>query len=186
VAEFKSKAPIPGCIPMSEHVIALDPGGRSGWASARMSEDRLELTGSGVLPQLNMGFWLAERQGLWSPRLSVDPDASSRPSFDVVVCETWRPFRKNGSMDWIEGDLLIYAQHVGALTFITRYSGASYVEQKPSDKKRFLTSYPQALQDLDAQSDEQHDQDARYHLWGYFFENWFTMTKQPDSCVVLP
>jgi hypothetical protein len=42
---------------------------------------------------------------------------------------------------------------------------------------------PRKLRDLDSDSNEQHDQDARMHLWGYFFENWFSGEGDPGEYV---
>jgi hypothetical protein len=39
------------------------------------------------------------------------------------------------------------------------------------------------LKVLDRDSTEQHDQDARMHLWLYFWRNWFTGSKPPGGCV---
>lgn len=167
-------------VSQSEHVLALDPGGRSGYASAYMSVDKLELWASGVLPQKDMAGWLYHSQMVEGER-----------HYDVIVCESWRPRRRGGSMDWIEGSPLIYAQHVGQIRLIATLSHAKYKEQEPSDKYNPQTkevppaSYPAVMQDVDNYSTEQHDQDARYHLWVYFFRNWFTGQRPPDDCVAL-
>jgi hypothetical protein len=171
---------------MTERVIALDPGGRSGWASAVMGRDSLKLTGSGVLRQDQMARWLASAQRIG--RQGVQPADgqwldTSGPRFDVVVAESWRPRRKNGSMDWIEGDPLLSAQHVGQIRLIADLSGAKYVEFAPAQKPVWVASMPAKLAALDDLSSEQHDQDARMHLWGYFFTEWFTGERDPESCV---
>lgn len=160
-----------------EHVIALDPGGRSGWASARMDVDRFELTGTGVLRQDMMALELAKWQSVGFGVID-DP-----PRFDVIVAEAWRPRRKNGSMDWIERDPLLSAQHLGQIRLIAQLSGAKYVEYPASQKPTWTSSMPSKLLELDLDSNEQHDQDARMHLWGYFFENWFTAAVEPESVV---
>lgn len=170
---------------MSEHVIALDPGQRTGWASARMDVDRFELIASGVKAQREMALWLAEQQGVAFMNNPGRWEYVGR-EYDVLVWESWRPFLKNGSMDWIKGDRLLPAQHVGQIRLIAWLSGARGVEQEPSQKKPYLASLPPALRALDAESSEQHDQDARRHLWGYFFENWFTGQVPPADCVQLP
>lgn len=165
---------------MSEHVIAIDPGGRTGWASGRMDVDRLELTGWGVLPQREFALWLAKQQNVKGPPI----DGPVPHEYDVLVTESWRPRRQNGSMDWIEGDPLLSAQHVGQIRMIAWLSAAKYVEQQPSDKTTWTATLHPVLQELDRRSSEQHDQDARWHLWGYFFTNWFTASKDAD--VLLP
>ena len=170
---------------MSEHVIALDPGGRSGWASARMSEDRFELTGTGVLQQALMADWLAEHQGVIY-QFSGELRRPGSRAYDVVVAESWKPRRINGSMDWIEGDALLSAQHLGQIRWIARRSGARYVEYGPNQKHIFTASMPASLRALDEHSNEQHDQDARMHLWGYFMENWFTTKVDPEATVIFP
>lgn len=168
-----------------ENVIALDPGGRSGWASAYMHQDRLELTGTGVLRQDMMARWLADQQQIGTRDCVDDSGLSMRmdPSYDVIVAESWRPRRKNGSMDWIEGDPLLSAQHVGQIRLIADLSGAKYVEFSPAQKHVWVASMPAKLKALDVDSNEQHDQDARMHLWGYFFEQWFSGDGDPEECI---
>jgi hypothetical protein len=171
----------------TEHVIALDPGGRSGWASARMSLDRLEITGTGVLRQDMMARWLAAQQSITGPSIALKlrKVGINRPrTYDVIVGESWRPRRKDGKMDWIEGDPLLSAQHVGQIRFIADLSGARYVEQPPSNKEMYTASMPLALLDMDSDSNEQHDKDARMHIWGYFKDNWFSATGEPE--IVIP
>lgn len=176
---------------MSELVMACDPGGRSGWAEATMDVDRLELGEAGVLPMRDMGLWAAEQQRvgrLVNGRGRGDEDFT--PRWGVMVIESWRPFPRDGSMNWIQGSNLIYAQHVGQVRLVADLSGAQIVMQEPRDKYNPTTktvppqAYPQAMLDIDALSSEQHDQDARYHLWVYFFRNWFTGAKEPNDCIV--
>jgi hypothetical protein len=179
---------------MSEHVLAVDPGGRSGWASGRMSEDRLEMTGGGVLRQDLMADWLAEQQMIVRAAdvVHAPPQRCGAktltwgrpPRYDVVVYESWLPRRQNGSMDWIERNPLLSVQHVGQVRWITLKSGATLVTQHPSDKPTALASMPKGLLDLDRFSNEQHDKDARMHLWLYFFRNWFTASKSPEDTVI--
>lgn len=169
---------------MSEHVIALDPGGRSGWASARMDTDRFELTGGGVLRMDLMGRWFAERQAVY---YAPEGGRWETPrDFDVMVYESWRPRRdESGRMDWIEGDELVNAQHVGQLRLIAQMSGAKIVTQHPSDKPQAIATMPTNLVEIDRFSNEQHDKDARMHLWLYFWRNWFTAAKRPEDTVIL-
>lgn len=178
-----------------EHVIALDPGGRSGWASARMSEDRFELTGGGVLRMDLMGRWFAEQQAvvyLYKPwKVITEPVVGygyvDHPrNFDVMVYESWKPRRdEQGRLDWIEGDSLVNAQHVGQLRLIADLSGARIVEQHPSDKPQAVATMPAKLLELDRDSNEQHDKDARMHLWLYFWRQWFTASVPPESTVTV-
>jgi hypothetical protein len=163
-----------------EHVIATDPGGRSGWASATMEPDSFVLTGSGVLREDFMPDWFAEEQeiGRMDERIEV------MPRFDVFVYESWYPRPdENGSMQWIQGDNLAEAQQIGALRWIARASGAKIVTQHPSDKTLAVATMPDELAVLDRDSSEQHDRDARMHLWLYFWRNWFTGSKPPGWCV---
>lgn len=166
---------------VTEHVIALDPGGRTGWASARMGLDHFEFTGSGVLRQDMMARWLVDQQNI----LDQNGAPGFGKSFQVIVAESWRPRRKNGSMDWIEGDPLLSAQHLGQIRLIADLSGARYVEYSPKQKPVWIASMPAVLKALDDLSSEQHDQDARMHLWGYFFENWFSGEGEPEDYVVV-
>lgn len=166
---------------MTEHVIALDPGGRSGWASARMALDRFEFTGSGVLRQDHMARWLVNEQNI----MDIDGSPGFGKSFDVIVAESWRPRRIDGKLDWIEGDPLLSVQHLGQIRLIADLSGARYVEYSPKQKPVWVASMPDKLKALDELSGEQHDQDARMHLWGYFFENWFSGEGDPEEYVQL-
>lgn len=157
-----------------EHVLAMDPGGRSGWATGWMGRDLLVVGPSGVFRQDTMFTKIAAWQSIGRMDPSArNPDAGP-PEFDMIVNESWRPRRINGSMEWIEGDPLLSAQHVGQIRGLAILSGARYIEQSPTLKNTYRASYPEALKDLDRISNEQHDQDARLHLWGYFFTNWFT------------
>jgi hypothetical protein len=165
----------------AERVIALDPGQRTGFAVAEMALDYFHLVESGVKPQREMALWLAKQQGIAS---MTDPqrwDGPLVPRFNVVTWESWRPRRKNGSMNWIEGDRLLPAQHVGQIRLIAWMSGAKMVEQEPADKRTFLANLPAGLREFDDESSEQHDQDARWHLWGYFFREWFSATVEPNA-----
>lgn len=165
-----------------EHVVALDPGGRSGWASAFMDVNHFEPSGTGVLENHAMADWLAQRQTIWHPH---DPwRAGGAPAFDVVVYESWRPRRKNGKMDWIENDPLISAQHVGQVRWIARASGAQLVEQHPSDKPTAIATMPDVFRRMDEDSNEQHDQDARMHLWLYFYRQWLEPGFDPEAAVI--
>lgn len=165
-----------------EHVIAMDPGGRSGWASAIMKRDHFELTGGGVLRQDRMADWFSEEQGMYGMHgTKVIPKT---PTWNVLVYESWRPRRENGSMDWIEGDPLLPAQHVGQIVWIARRTGMKIVEQHPSDKPAAIAAMPESILDLDRYSNEQHDKDARMHLWLYFWREWFTASVHPEDAVV--
>jgi len=171
---------------MSELVMACDPGGRSGWNEAAMDVDRFELGEGGVLPMRDMGMWLAHQQGV-----GLRQGQAFDPRWEKLICESWRPFPRNGGMEWIQGSNLIYAQHVGEVRLVAKLSGVECVMQEPRDKYNPATKavpppgYPEALTEVDMQSSEQHDQDARYHLWVYFFRNWFTGAVNPNDCVVI-
>lgn len=168
---------------MSEHVIALDPGGRSGWASARMSEDQLELTGGGVLRQDYMARWFAEKQAVFFTHNDPRRLQAYDKLFDVMVYETWYPREENGSMEWIKGDPLLTPQHIGQLRLVADMSGTKIVDQHPTDKPMAVATMPANLHDVDKWSNEQHDQDARMHLWLYFWRNWFTTKVDPEDTV---
>lgn len=164
---------------MSEHVFACDPGGRSGWASARMSSDRFEFTGSGVLREDLMPDWFAEQQNVGFGIID------NAPNFSAMVYESWYPRRDDqGKMDWIEGAALMPVQQIGALRWIARASGAKIVTQHPSDKPIAVATMPEVLKLLDRDSTEQHDQDARMHLWLYFWRNWFEGSVKPSEVFV--
>jgi hypothetical protein len=171
---------------MPEHVIATDPGGRSGWASAEVDTDRFVFTGSGVLREDMMPDWFGERQGVGRVLANLPNREAPAPLFNVFVYESWYPRPdENGSMQWIQGDNLAEAQQIGALRWIVRASGAKIVTQHPSDKTMAQAVMPVALKELDRDSNEQHDQDARLHLWLYFWRNWFTGKVRPEDAVAL-
>ncbi len=146
---------------MSERVIAIDPGERAGWASATLAENSITDIEHGVLPQKQMAFQLYAWQ-------------VPEPRFDVVCFESWRPRPKAGSMNWIIGNQLLSAQHVGQIRFIAWLSGAKLVSYGPDRKGVAMASMPEALKQRMKGSHEQHDQDALMHLWLYAFENWVT------------
>lgn len=163
---------------MSEHVIACDPGGRSGWASARMGPDIFEFTGSGVLRGGDlMPDWFAEQQGF--DRAGYRP-----PVYSVFVYESWYPREEDGGMEWIKGNALYTPQQIGALRWIARQSGAKIVTQHPSDKPIANITMPGVFAKLNRDSTEQHDQDARMHLWLYFWRNWFVGNVGPSEVFV--
>lgn len=173
-------------------MLACDPGGRSGWASAKMSKDRFEHTGSGVLREDLMPDAFAEWQGVEAlaqrnptPELEKYRPIISQRTFDVLVYESWYPRRDDqGKMDWIEGAALLPVQQIGALRWIARASNAKIVTQHPSDKPIAVATMPYVLDQLNRDSNEQHDQDARMHLWLYFWRNWFEGTKRPEEVFV--
>lgn len=171
---------------MGEVVVSIDPGERSGWAAWYMDLDHLELLESGVLRSDHMANWLAVQQGVTGPSL---PEKLRRAGikrgrrFGIIVNESWRPRRKNGSMDWIEGNPLLSVQHVGQIRLIADLSGARYVEQPPANKDIYRASMPLSLRSLDESSNEQHDQDARLHGWGYFKDNWFSAGVDPEEVI---
>ena len=147
---------------MPELVIAIDPGHRTGWAGAKMSENRIEWLEHGVRSCAEMGDWFYGQQRYPVTR------------FDVLVYETWRPRPQNGSMAWIQGNELIEVQLIGDLRATARRSGAKIKSYGPNRKRAFTASMPAAIKDRFAHSHEQHDQDALMHLWGYALENWVT------------
>ena len=146
---------------MSESVIAIDPGERAGWASAVVSENRIEGIEHGVLPCKEMAVDLAGNQAVQAAPACPDDERA----FDAIVYETWRPRPKNGSMNWIQGDQLLSAQLVG---------------YGPDKKTVALASMPGTLRARMDDCHEQHDQDALMHLWLYYFDTWFTGEEDPD------
>ena len=171
----------------SETVLALDPGERTGWAAGRMSYDRLELLESGVLRWDMMEEKIAKWQHVGYFGAYEELYTTDDKRFDVIVAESWKPRRDaRGKMDWIEGDELTPAKHIGGIRFIARTSRTRYLEQSPKEKPTSRASYPLSLAEVDEESNEQHDQDARLHLWLYFFTNWFTTKVGTDKVIYLP
>lgn len=178
MSETRASAPRVVKMPRTEHVIALDPGERTGWATANMSKDHFEFIDYGAENRKVLAQALAHKQ------FTIEGDEPHR-TYDVLVWETWKPHRQNGSMDWIEGDNLLSARHIGHFELIAWLSGAKTKEYPPSQKDHFQASMPPQLVELQRGASEQHPKDAIMHLWGYFFENWFTARKAPEDCVVL-
>lgn len=164
-----------------EHVIALDPGERCGWATGLMGLDSLEVTGYGTLRLQDMALALAKAQDV---RYCGAARVTNARQYGRIVWESWRPRRQNGSMDWIENDRLLSAQLVGQIRLIAWMSGAETKEYSPTMKTGFQASMPPQLVELQELASEQHPQDALMHLWGWFFENWFTAEGDPIDCVV--
>lgn len=165
----------------AEHVIALDPGERTGWASATMARDQFQLTGLGVQPRQKMAMILANRQGInfhahrWHPK-----------EFDRIVWESWspRPDKATGKMDWIKGDRLLSARHIGHFELVAWLTNTPTWEFGPDRKEAFqMTMAPQLVEVQRGQS-EQHSKDAMMHLWGWFMKHWWTGDKTPEECVV--
>lgn len=174
---------------MPESVIALDPGERTGWAAATMDRDLLVFHDYGAEKRRDLALALAYVQMIGPPYPSGLADQREEKGivgpFDVMVWEAWIPREVNGSMDWIKGDKLLSARHVGHFELIAWLSGAKTKEYGASNKKHFQSSMPPQLVAKQRAASEQHPKDAIMHLWGYFFENWFSATKPPEDCVVV-
>jgi len=150
---------------MAERVIAIDPGDvHVGWACAVVAENSLTEIAYGVTDPDEFAVRLARQQ---SP-----PAEYLGHRYDVLVVETFRPVRKHGSMDWIEGDELLTPRLIGKIELIAELSGAKLVAQEPSRKPVGMASMPSALADRPIST--QHDADALIHLWLYAFDNWVT------------
>lgn len=175
-------------MPTNKHVIALDPGERTGWASARMGPDQIEITGYGTLPRREMALHLAASQAVAS--LSVPEEfaavAARTRLYDRMVWESWspRPDKTTGSMEWIKGDKLLSARHVGHFELIAWLSGCETREYGPDRKTGFQLTMPPQIVAIQREQSEQHPKDALMHLWGDFYVNYFSATKTPEECVV--
>jgi hypothetical protein len=102
-----------------------------------------------------------------------------------MVYESWKPRRDDrGKLDWLEGDHLVNAQHIGQLRLIADLSQTKIVEQHPTDKPQAVATMPANLKALDYFSNEQHDKDARMHLWLYFWREWYTAQLPPADTVI--
>lgn len=156
---------------MPERVIAMDPGHRTGWASATVAENSITDITHGVLPCKEMYLALARTQYIGRKDIVTDPPLNVA---DVLVYETWRPRPQDGSMNWIQGNPLIEVQLVGQIRGLGWLSGAKLVGYGPDRKDAFTASMPEPLRQRMAACHEQHDQDALMHLWGYALENWVT------------
>lgn len=163
-----------------EHVIALDPGERCGWATGLMGLDSLRVTGYGTMVLGDMALALAEAQDINVRHDDIRPD----PAYSRLVWESWRPRRINGTLDWIENDRLLSAQLVGQIRLVGWMSKAELKEYSPTMKRRFQKTMPPQLVELQKLASEQHPQDALMHLWGWFFENWFSAEGDPQDCVI--
>lgn len=159
---------------MPERVIALDPGERTGWATATMDRDLLVFHDYGAEKRRDMALRLLHEQ------------CQGKPLFDVMVWEAWIPRADDtGSMEWIKGNKLLSVRHVGHFELIAWESGTKTKEYGANLKKTFQASMPPQLVELQRGASEQHPKDAIMHLYGYFFENWFSATKPPEECVVV-
>lgn len=146
-----------------------------------MDTDVFEFTGGGVLREDMMPDYFAHWQGVG--RID-ERQPEWQATFDVFVYESWYPRRDaQGKMDWIEGSPLMPVQQIGALRWIARKSGARIVTQHPNDKPMAVATMPKEFKALNRDSNEQHDQDARMHLWLYFWRNWFTGAVPPGKAV---
>jgi hypothetical protein len=139
-----------------ERVLVVDPGHRSGWATATLLENRITDLAHGVLAPAEMADKLFDEQD----------------QHDVLIWETWRLRPQNGSCSWAQGNEFLEVQLIGDLRGTARRAGMKHKSYGPDRKRAFTASMPQALRDEMAQCPEQHDQDALMHLWGYTIENW--------------
>lgn len=137
-----------------------------------MDNDQLLDVAYGVLPIREMALKLYAAQ-------ARPADDYRKPTYDVIVFETWKPRPINGSMDWIRGDSLLSAQFVGMLRLCGWIGLSTLVGFGPDRKTAFHASMPAELKAMAAESSEQHPADALFHLWGYFNRNW--RTGRPDA-----
>lgn len=150
-----------------------------------MGPDIFEFTGSGVLRGGDlMPDYFAAQQDVGHYGDGGFRSNTAKPEFDVFVYESWYPREEDGGMEWIKGNALYTPQQIGALRWIARQSGAKIVTQHPSDKKAANITMPGVFAKLNRDSTEQHDQDARMHLWLYFWRNWFVGNVGPSEVFV--
>lgn len=139
-------------------VIAIDPGERVGWATARMRTNKFELEEHAVLPLKEFGLMLHNEQ-------TYQGDTA----YDTLVYETWRARPQNGSMNWIKGNDMQPSQVIGMIRLVGWLSGATLKSYPPKAKMVAQATMPQWLQDRKAQSNEEHDKDALDLLWHHYF-----------------
>lgn len=170
----------------TERVIACDPGGRTGWASATMGLNSIEHLAAGATAQGSFARHLADMQAvIGPPHTKPGGQPVQRPLslltryYDMIVYETWVPRPQQGSMEWIKGDRLLSAQHVGQIRLIAKLSGAKLVAQPPKAKtpgQAFIdsTRWGVEFSAMQGELSEQHGKDALMHLALYYAENWWS------------
>lgn len=165
----------------STRVVVFDPGDRrTGIATATVAPGRLTKVKGFVMPLKEVALWLAEQQhvmGLYAPSDGGEL-CYGKPTFDVIVYETWRPRPVNGDMNWIQGNPLLSAQLVGMIRLIGFLSGALLRGQGPDVKKAAFAQIESGMPGTAIlkrrihSSTEQHDKDALAHLWRYYCDHW--------------
>lgn len=140
---------------------------RTGWAAGSLSLNSFEDLESGVMKPQDFALWLAFMQAV----------GGGVAEFDKIVVESWK-LRRDKALSMI-GSEFPSPQQIGQVRLVCWLSHTPIVWQHPSDKHVAVQTMPEWLRVYDEDSSEQHDCDARQHLWLYYFRNWFDPTKEP-------
>lgn len=137
------------------NVLAIDPGERTGWARANISDD---------------GEWADIRQGVNSVRDFLLCLEKHYGEYDIVIYETWRLFPHKARS--LVGSEMTASQVIGGIRLISwHHPKTRLLDQGPNTKSTAMKTMPSHLKDRMAKSSEQHDQDALMHLWYWTWKN---------------
>lgn len=137
---------------MTERVLVIDPGDRTGWARCVIEDGEIAGVVQGVNPLKDFGLKLAE----------------SITNYDTVVYETWR-LRPDMAKKMIGNDFQP-VQLIGMIRLLCWQNPTiSLVSLTPSDKKTGRKVMPPVLAERIQHSSEEHDKDAldllSYYWW---------------------
>lgn len=137
---------------MSERVLVVDPGDRTGWARCVIADGEITDVVQGVTPLKDFAVKLAE----------------SVTNYDTVVYETWR-LRPDMAKKMIGNDFQP-VQLIGMIRLLCWQNPTiSLVSLTPSDKNTGRKVMPPVLAERIPHSSEEHDKDAldllSYYWW---------------------
>lgn len=150
-------------ISLGERIIAIDPGERVGWATARVSA-------SGNLTKIDHGItdWMKFCDLLYT-KLRADDIP-----WGTLVFENFR-LTPHGAKVSI-GSEFPTVQCIGICRFLARHAGLKIVSQGPAIKSQAEKIQPAKIEkirnNLPKSHDEAHDGDALLHLAYYHFNQY--------------
>lgn len=140
---------------MAERVLVMDPGERTGWCTAELSEKGIRKVTQGVHPIKDLA-------------LAVYNNAEK---YDTFVYETWRLYPHMAKK--LVGNDMQPSQFIGMIRLIGWLNPRiKLVSQGANLKETGMKVMPPNVRKRLRLSSEQHDKDALMHLSAYWFNNY--------------
>lgn len=138
----------------SKHVVAFDPGERTGFVCVKVTE--------AFDPKTGEGFEILE-QGVLTVRQVGRQLHDLLAEADVVTYETWRLYSTHAN-EMIGNDMQP-SQVIGMIRYEAWLQNTKIVSHGADIKGVAFRTMPQWLKDHMDMSSEQHDKDAIMHAW---------------------